>query len=157
VGQQPGVRKLAVDADRQRSGLRVVEDSRVPLRGVARWRPTSFFIRKPKLAQEPTNSIRVRPNAGRIYQRTGQFGHGHVAVLINQFDQKGAMRIKLAFAERATLRRGSGLPSPADRKTPTRPGGRRELQTQRSRTARSTLPQSTSETAPAARLAKVLT
>ncbi|WP_438362855.1 transposase [Nioella halotolerans] len=40
---------------------------------------------------------------------------------------------KLALAARATLRRGPCLASPADRRTPTRPGGRRKLQTQRSR------------------------
>lgn len=63
----------------------------------------------------------MRPNAGRICQRTSQFRHGQVAVLINQFEQKGVMRIKLAFAERAPLGRGPCLTSPADRKTPKRP------------------------------------
>ena len=29
-------------------------------------------------------------------QRIGQFGHGHVAILINRFDQTGPMRIKIA-------------------------------------------------------------
>jgi len=74
--------------------------------------------------------VGVRLSAGRICQRTGQFGHGQVAVLINQFDQKGAMRIKLALATRATLTRGSGLSSSPDRKSPTRPCGGRKLQAQ---------------------------
>jgi hypothetical protein len=55
-----------------------------------------FFVREVQIAQEPANRIRVRLNAGRIRQRTGQFGHSHVAVLVNQFDQKRAMRIELA-------------------------------------------------------------
>ncbi len=37
---------------------------------------------------EPANCIRVRLNAGRVCQRTGQFRHGHIAVLFNQLNQK---------------------------------------------------------------------
>ena len=60
-------------------------------------------------------------NAGRIRQCTRQFWHGQIAILINQFNQKGAMRIKLTLAARAPLRRGSGLSSTTDRKPPTVP------------------------------------
>ena len=70
----------------------------------------SFFVREAQLTKEPANCIRVRLNASRIRQRTGQFGHGHIAVLVNQFDQKGAMRIKLTLAARATLRRRRRMP-----------------------------------------------
>jgi hypothetical protein len=80
------------------------------LRGVVRSRPTYFFFAgETKLAQEPANRIRVRLDTGRFRQRTGQFRHGHVTVLINQFDQKGAMRIELALAAKPPLRRCSGL------------------------------------------------
>ena len=63
----------------------------------------------------------MRLYAGRIRQSTGQFGHGDVAVLINQFNQKGAMRIKLALATRATLGCGLGMPSLTDRNSPACP------------------------------------
>ena len=46
------------------------------------------FVREAQLAQEPANRIGMRLNAGRICQRTSQLRHGHVAVLIDQFDQK---------------------------------------------------------------------
>ena len=73
-----------------------------------------------QLAQEPANRVGMRLSAGRIFHRTGQFGHGHVAVLINQLKRKGAMRIKLALATKATLRRETGLSSAPDRGAPTR-------------------------------------
>ncbi len=42
--------------------------------------------------------------------RTDQFRHGHVPVLVNQFDQESTMGIKLDLAARTTLRRVSGVP-----------------------------------------------
>ena len=62
----------------------------------------------------------MRLNTGRIRQRTGQLWHGHVTALTDQFDQKGAMRINLALAARASLWRGSDLSRAPDRKTSAR-------------------------------------
>lgn len=89
-----------------------------------------FFCREADLAQEPASRVWMRLNTGRIRQRTGEFGHGQVAVLINQVDQNRTMRLKPALPARATLRRGSGMSGLPDRKTPTRRCDGRKLQAQ---------------------------
>ena len=48
----------------------------------------SIFKRVAEFAEEPANCIRVRLNTGCINQSSRQFGHGHVAMLINQLNQK---------------------------------------------------------------------
>lgn len=84
---------------------------------------TVDFECNPELAQKPANRAGMHLNACRIRRRTGRLWHGHITALINQFDQKGAIRIKFALAARATLRRGRGLSGALNRKAPTRPSG----------------------------------
>ena len=126
------------------------------MHGVARWRPASFFIRETKLAQEPANRIGMRLNAGRICKRTSQFRHGHVAVLLNKFDEKTPMGIEFAFAARATLGRGPRPSSLPDRK-PNAPRWQGIVSDATPLRARLTLLLSTSEIAPVALPVMVLT
>ena len=56
-----------------------------------------FFVAIAVFAQEPPNGIRMGPNAGRIEESRGQLRHGDVAILTNDLDEKGAVRIGLRY------------------------------------------------------------
>ena len=84
-----------------------------------------------KLAKELANRVRVRAHTGRVMQGTGKFRHCDVAILCNDFNEAGAMRIELSVASGATLRSYSGLAGAPNCKPPPRSGRRRKLQTQR--------------------------
>lgn len=91
---------------------------------------SDFFWCIAKLAKDLTNRAWVRPYAGRIVQGRGHLRHRDVAILRNDSGEDATMRVKLPLAFGATLRSRARSTSPPDRKPPTRPGGRRKLQTQ---------------------------
>ncbi len=87
-----------------------------------------FFVRKPELAQEPPDGIGMGLNATCIEQSGCQFRHCDVAILTDNLNEKGALRLKFTFPLRSALRCCTRLACATDRKPPTRARRRRQLQ-----------------------------